>query len=315
VFSKVSLAPFVLAGFAALSYAAAPSNHRLRTLGSRQTLLYAAVVLGPGAMWTLGLFGNSADDYFVLRFLAHGAYWRGVGHQLVSVFTLPILVTALAGLVVARGTTRIFLIGQLLALVAFAVATDYRVATHNYYSLAAYPLVAVAAAASFEALRRWWSRGRGVTRAAAGPLVVALVALVIASARTPRDPGLATAPGEIRRAKTIGALLCHPTRVTMLAAGYGELLRYYGQVGGVSWPSGADLALAHLQGRRVETAAVRLRALPDAGTRWFVVTNFYELERQPDLASALDRYPVAFAGPGYRIHDLAPSPRPACPPR
>lgn len=136
------------------------------------------------------------------------------------------------------------------------------------------------------------------------------LALVLVLATTGIRGPAAVSPAQraaIPQARLIGQEVCHSSRALFLDSQYGNLLQYYGQIGGTWWPEAGDLRLEHLQGIVSPPASARLASyVRSMHPRWFIVTDLSGLAAQPDLAAALARYPVPFRGPGYEVVDLWP---------
>ena len=107
----------------------------------------------------------------------------------------------------------------------------------------------------------------------------------------------------------IGAIVDHTDHAIYLTCAYGEPLRYYGQLGGWNWPNIGDMIYDRMQGKPVPSAAERLDGLlAQTPYDYFIITDFLELRRQPDLLALLQqRYgdkAVAFARGRYLIVKL-----------
>jgi hypothetical protein len=251
-------------------------------------------------------FSNKPGDYFIARFLGYRSYWTGVATQLSGDFGLVLLAAMVVALVVARGRLRLLLWASVVAYAAFAIAFDYRVATHSYYSLPAFVAVSLGTAEAVEAIARWVA-SRGFSSLAKRGAAVVVVALALIVALTDiRSYDIKPALAEIARARAIGPLVCHSTKTLMITPVYGTLERYYGDIAGSSWPTFADQRLSVLQGQQQPTAAVRLEQYRNAGYRWVILTDASVTAEQPALAPALASYPVAFRGSGWRVYDLDP---------
>ncbi|MEY2398977.1 MAG: hypothetical protein QOJ00_2151, partial [Actinomycetota bacterium] len=229
-FVKADLAPFLVVPFLALALA-----RGVRTVISARAVAYVAACVAPALVWTLVAFSSTPGNYFIARFLTYGSYWRGVASQLNVNFGIALLVLAAVGVVTARGRAQRVLLGLLVAYAAFAVAFDYRVATHSYYSLPAFILVALAGGLAVDLVAAWVA-AKEFSRAAIAALValagVGVAAVVVADARPPDIKG---GVAEIARARAIGPRVCHDLHLLMVTPVYGVLEQYYGDVGGVAW--------------------------------------------------------------------------------
>jgi hypothetical protein len=116
---------------------------------------------------------------------------------------------------------------------------------------------------------------------------------------------------EVATREAIGAAVQHSTRTIYLAGDYGVPLEYHGILAGRAWPLESDLEFEGLTGRPALSAEQRFEQDFVADRpEYFVIQDFEELDRQPDLLSFLDtRFPVLEETDAYRIYDLRP-PRP-----
>jgi hypothetical protein len=92
-------------------------------------------------------------------------------------------------------------------------------------------------------------------------------------------------------------------RVVALTQDYGSRLEYWGWRGSVNWPHTGDTGFVNLRG-----GTLSFDDLFDRYTSkmtYFLVTDFEEFDRQPQLKERLFMfYPVSSEGDGYLIFDL-----------
>src|SRR5581483_1078921 len=273
--------------------------------------LAAAVV--PAAVWSMFVsfsklsVAQRISTYFIAHYLVTTAYWRHLGALLSGVFGPFVLVGAAAGLLLSRGRMRALLLWSAAAFGVFAIAFDFKVATHSYYQLPFIPFVALAAACAVERVSRWVG-GRGFSPVGQRCLAVAALGLAAVIVVTQdRLPSPARGREEVAAARTVGAALCHPERAVFVDAAYGMPLEYHGDMAGTAWPSPGDIAFAALHGEKEPPATAELARLRTAGSRYVIVTDEVMLQAEPDLAAALGPYPQTLSGPGYRVFDLDPA--------
>ena len=300
-FVKPVSLPFTVGLFAAFVLT------RGRRAVARQVPPFAAVAALPFVAWQLyGLYGagfleGQSEGRFLPQLYDDADFWQGWYRTLDTFVSLPLLAIVFVGAVaMSVGVTRRFLVATLLAYVGYALVFPFHVSTHDYYQVPLMPALAVGAAVFGGAVVTRLSVA-GMRIPALAGVVFVLVALVSgAYALRPVDRD-----AFVRRNREVGRRLNHTTDAVMLADAYGNPLRYDGRIAGPSWPGRDDEEYAHLRGR--DTASVTALLNQSArSARWFVVTDFTELRRQPELADSLERYPVAFAGLGYRVYDLQP---------
>ena len=213
------------------------------------------------------------------------------------------IVLGLLGLLFLRDRSqRILLLWMWGAYILFGLFFDYHVATHDYYHLPLIPLVAISLAPLANTLmvhltditsRRW------LRFAAYGILVYGLLMTgwdVRAQLKSvDYRPQAAMWAG-------IGAMLGHGPNVVALTQDYGSRLAYWGWQDAIIWPNSGDIDYHEARGASFNSAD-RFKKLT-AGKTFFLVTDFAELGRQPDLKNDLDGFSIYAQGDGYVIYDL-----------
>jgi hypothetical protein len=93
------------------------------------------------------------------------------------------------------------------------------------------------------------------------------------------------------------------TPVVALTQDYGSRLQYWGLMTAAVWPYAGDINYADLRGGRFSFENLFKNYASDG--QFFVVTDFDEFERQPELRERLiNFYPVYAEGNDYLIFDL-----------
>ena len=101
----------------------------------------------------------------------------------------------------------------------------------------------------------------------------------------------------------IGETFDEGTRVIALTQDYGSRLQYWGWRTASTWPYTGDVGYANI--RRGVFSFDDLFNKYSSKMRYFLVTDFDEFNRQPELKQRLTTtYPVVFQGDGYLIFDL-----------
>jgi hypothetical protein len=89
--------------------------------------------------------------------------------------------------------------------------------------------------------------------------------------------------------------------IIALTHDYGNRLRYYGWRSLSTWPYTWDLELVDSD----QPFSEQFKSLTH-GKKYFVVTEFSELEAQPNLKNQLyEHYPIVQDGNGYIVFDLS----------
>jgi hypothetical protein len=101
----------------------------------------------------------------------------------------------------------------------------------------------------------------------------------------------------------IGEQLGEKASVIALTQNYGSRLEYWGWRNSVAWPYVGDGVYANIRGGVLSFDDLFSRRA--AKMKYFLVTDFEEFDRQPELRERLlNFYPISFEGDGYLIFDL-----------
>lgn len=213
------------------------------------------------------------------------------------------IMLGLLGLFFVRDrNVRIFLLWMWGAYALFGLFFDYHVATHDYYHLPLIPLVAVSLAPLADRLfvqlteltaQRW-------TRLAA--LVVLSYGLFAAVWDVRNQLKSVDYRPEAARWAQIGEELGHGPDVVALTQDYGSRLAYWGWQNAVIWPNSGDIDYREVRGSSFDFESAFAHLTKDM--RFFLVTDFDELNRQPELKQRLAGSSVFAQGDGYVIYDL-----------
>jgi hypothetical protein len=198
---------------------------------------------------------------------------------------------------------RIFLYGLWGSYILFGLFFNYHIATHDYYHLPFIPIVGLSLAplgkGLFARLResavRPWAR-------------IAIYVILIF--------GLFSITWDVRNQMKavdyrpqaamwaeIGEQLDDDARVVALTQDYGSRLEYWGGRESLHWPYLGDAGYANVRSGRMTFDDLFDRF--SSKMTHFLVTDFEELERQPELKERLfSFYPVSAEGEGYLIFDL-----------
>jgi hypothetical protein len=198
---------------------------------------------------------------------------------------------------------RIFLYGLWGSYILFGLFFNYHIATHDYYHLPFIPIVGLSLAplgkGLFARLResavRPWAR-------------IAIYVILIF--------GLFSITWDVRNQMKavdyrpqaamwaeIGEQLDDDARVVALTQDYGSRLEYWGWRESLHWPYLGDAGYANVRSGRMTFDDLFDRF--SSKMTHFLVTDFEELERQPELKERLfSFYPVSAEGEGYLIFDL-----------
>ena len=198
---------------------------------------------------------------------------------------------------------RIFLYGLWAVYVLYGLFFDYHVATHDYYHLPLIPIVA----ASLAPFGDWFFARLAESTVQRWTRSVVFIILIFGLLSAMLDvrnqlKNVDYRPDAVMWAE-IGARLGKETPVVALTQDYGSRLQYWGLTTAAIWPYVGDINYVDLRGGRFSFENLFEDYSSDG--QFFLVTDFDELERQPELKERLLRfYPVYAQGNNYIIFDL-----------
>jgi hypothetical protein len=183
------------------------------------------------------------------------------------------------------------------------VVFDYRIATHNYYSLPLIPMVALTVGAILT------TRPGRSRRLLAALMIADAVAILILTWRLEAEPFNPQDQWAQRVSayREIGNATGHADNTLILAPEMTGAIEYYGEIAGTEWPSLSVLRLYDMAGQPRLTVAQRLGSYMRSGrVRWFVVADALEFDDQPALRDELlGHYPIVARGQKFVVFDLA----------
>ncbi len=215
---------------------------------------------------------------------------------------VAIMLGLLSPFFVRERRARFFIYGLAIAYILFGLYFDYHIATHDYYQLAFIPVVAVALAPAAD-----WIMSR--LAEVSSKTWMRLVIFVILSY------GVANAAWDVRNQMKsvdyrpeaamwaqIGDTLGHGSGVVALTQDYGARLAYWGWQDATIWPNSGDIDYKDVKG--VSFNFDKTFNELTQGKHYFLVTDFAELDRQPQLKAQLTGYTIFVQSNGYTIYDL-----------
>jgi 4-amino-4-deoxy-L-arabinose transferase-like glycosyltransferase len=198
--------------------------------------------------------------------------------------------------------TRFFLYGLWGLYIVYGLYFDYHIATHDYYQEPFIPIVAVSLAplaGVFASHLAELTSGRWLRLAALAVLAFGLFSVAWDVRNTLKSVDYRP---QAAMWSAIGDTLGHDGGVVALTQDYGQRLNYWGWQDAIIWPNSGDVDYHELRGASFNFKSDFAKFT--AGEHWFLVTDFDELARQPELKTALAAYQVSAQGDGYIIYDL-----------
>jgi len=212
---------------------------------------------------------------------------------------------ALLGIFLARpGKDRALLLGLVLGYLAYGFAFSYHIITHNYYQLPLFVFVSLSLAVVGKAVFRYLiqvNEGSSFARLAVFGILLVGIGFEMWNVRV--DLVRNDYRNEPQFWADLGSKLGRSSSVIGLTQDYGNRLAYWGWKDTDQWPTTGDQNLRELAGKAKtfdEIFADRI-----GGKQYFVITNFNQFDRQPELKDKLfSTYPVFEENPEYLIFDL-----------
>ncbi len=263
-----------------------PAAYYLASIGSRSG--------GYFSFWTLSMMSLVTKGFMY-------AGWVGILNRL---YGLAVIGTGLLGVVIARPRARGLLAGFWAGYILFGLTFPYQIHTHEYYSLIVLPVLALSLAPAGELIARHIQADGGWQRVAAATLVIAAV---IYPAWLDRNMVLETqTTADYRAWEIMGEELPRDGAIIALTHDYGNYLAYYAFRKVDLWPYTEDLQVQAYRGSGKVTDFQAYFDQLTAGHKYFLVTQFAQLDAQPELKDILSiHYPLAREGDGYVLYDLS----------
>jgi Dolichyl-phosphate-mannose-protein mannosyltransferase len=245
------------------------------------------------AFWTIGFSFLLRQPSFYVKWINH----------LRTLMDFSFLVAGLAGSLLLPRKGRAVCLGLWAAYVVFGLLMPFQIHTHDYYSLPLVPVVALTIGPVGDlVLSRLAQQNRAVHWLGIGVIIFALVYPAWIDRSGLLGVNYRGEPGGWRK---VGEALPANKNVIALTRADGMLVKYYGWHTVGVWPSTVDFNLTQLRGGNIDPDFERYFKSLTAGKDLFLVTEFADLDAQPNLKAYLtSHYPVTAKGDGYIVFDL-----------
>ncbi|MGZ6315807.1 MAG: ArnT family glycosyltransferase [Anaerolineales bacterium] len=283
----------------------------------RKAQVWAMALLGllPAAAYIFygvvlhGFLGQQFNGRFIPALLLNPSnYLQWVSMANLAAGAVAITLGLLGLLFVQERRVRAFLFGLWGAYILFGLVFDYHIATHDYYSLPLIPIVAISLAPVAGAMLgrlRELAAGRAVQAAA---WAVLLFGLLATTWDVRNEMKAVDYRPQAAMWAEIGSQLMHRHNVVALTQDYGSRLAYWGWQDALIWPNSGDIDYHVARGGKMNLEE-RFQSMTH-GNAFFLITDFVELNRQPELKIELSRFAIYARGAGYTIYDLQKPVRP-----
>ena len=307
IFIKFSAAFFVIGGALGLALSQFTLRDLLRNI---QVWILAALGALPASLYLIyGIFirGDLASQFkgrFVpALLLSPYNYLQWETKASMAAGGVFIMLGLLGFFFVKDNRFRIFLSALWVSYILFGLFFDYHIATHDYYHLPFIPIVGLSLAPLGDGffarltdtpLQSW-------TKSAVYIILIYGLFSVLWDVRN-QMKAVDYRP-EAAMWEQIGEQFEDGTRVIALTQDYGSRLQYWGWRTASTWPYVGDVGYANMRGGVFSFDDLFNQY--SSKMRYFLVTDFDEFNRQPQLKERLvSSYPVFLQGDGYLIFDL-----------
>jgi hypothetical protein len=241
--------------------------------------------------WTVALSHLVLEPSFYLRWF----------NFIQSLTGLSALLLGLMGVLLYPPRGRALLLGLWLGYGLYGLLLPYQMYTHSYYHLQLVPILALSLAPLGALL--WERLSQLEKRWLALATLVLVGGITFISWQSIYAQAKVNYRNEPAFWQEVAAALPPDRKVVALTQDYGFRLMYYGWRKVNLWPISSEQGLAELRGSHKEFQNIFTRRT--AAQDYFLVTDFDQLDRQPELKQILDeKYPLFASGTGYLIYDL-----------
>jgi len=281
----------------------------VRLFRNRQVWLITALGIIPAGLYLYegivreGFLGRQFSGRFVPELLLSPLnYLQWAGMANLAAGGLAIAIGLLGLFTVSDRSVRWMLAGLWSAYVLFGLFFDYHVATHDYYHLPLIALVAVSIVPVAVATARQLASSEPRPWVRAAIVAILLYAAFGGAWNARAQLSAINYRPQAAMWVEIGDRLGHGPNVVALTQDYGSRLAYWGWQNTVVWPFVGDFEYRQVRGGSLEFKEAF--EILTKGNTYFLVTDFAELGRQPELSDRLKTYDVFAEGDGYVIYNL-----------
>lgn len=310
IYSKVTAVFMVGGGITGLVLGSMKTRQALRNpkvwVVAILALLPAIIYHGIG-LYIIPFLGKMTSLRIFPKLLLDPVFYLGWSLKIEQVIGVGVLLLALLGTLLLRNRKdRALMIGLWAAYLVYGVIFAYYYQSHDYYHLPLIPIAAIGIAALADLVysglvEAWpkpaWLRNLFLVGIVLFGLVFTLRQVQNTLKKTDYRP-------EAAMWEKIGDLLHHDgSKSIAMTQDYGGRLMYWGHMTASYWLAAGDLRMRTLGGQQVDVS--QMFQEETAGKKYFLVTDFVELERQPEVKKVLyKRYAVLEQGEGFVIFDL-----------
>jgi 4-amino-4-deoxy-L-arabinose transferase-like glycosyltransferase len=280
-----------------------------RSIRDRQVWTMAGLMILPVGIYTLyGILKLNMAGQFAMRFFPK--MWIDPAFYFRWAFTIntyigwaAVLLAALSIFLADPKRERPLLIGLWIGYFLFGMAFSYFFTTHDYYHLSFIPVVAISMAPGLKLFFEHFFKLSSGLLPRLTLTVVVLIGIAVPAWYSRTLIVQANYYNEPTVWPKIGDKLGHDGGVIALTPDYGYRLAYWGWQPSANWFTSADIGLRYLAGQNVDL--LQTFQHDTAGKKYFLVTMFGELDKEPAIKNILYKnYPIFDKTADYVIFDL-----------
>jgi hypothetical protein len=203
-------------------------------------------------------------------------------------------------LLIEQKKFRMMFISIIFGYFLYGLFFSYHIMSHNYYQIPLTPLVAVGLSIANDVLVKKLKGKKFFSLLILGGLISFW--LVSNYYTVTQNLSSSDYSGEMTLYQSLGEEL-QEYNIVSITPNYGYRLDYWGWKESKNWFSKADLILRGLAGTNIDVKTEFSKAIE--GSDLFLVTDFTEFDRQPEIQKTLyENYSIFEEGEGYIIFDL-----------
>lgn len=271
-------------------------------------LLLAALPTVAYYYWGLVIDGRLATQFkgrFFPEIWTDIIFYKSWGLRIIQEFNLVAFLIGLAGILLAKTKpVRLMLFGWWAGYFIYAMLFAYYTWTHDYYHLPMVPLVAVSMVPVFSYLENLAKKGNRAIWYQAGAAVLCVGIAVFGSYHVVQFLAAENYRNFRTDLEEVGGLIeSLPTgKIIALTDDYETSFTFYTFLKAEHWPSLGDMNFQELQGSSAQAFERLWQDTEDAA--YFLVTDFRELGKQPQLEERLSEMTLIAEDETYRLYSL-----------
>ncbi len=278
-------------------------------------------------LWNKTMQGSLAS-MISPKLLLSPFFWVGWLDQIAKVVgVVPFIIAIIFFFTIKKKEVKFILSGLFLGYIGYALVFGYPTATHDYYQIALFPIIALMLGQA-----GYLIDNRGKKKKLKLVFVFSILfagvlfslyhqytfvkwahqmrkyspAYFLVGEQGSYFYNNTSDPGIWGNSFEAGELIGHGINNVLLSRSYGNAVMYYGKLFGRAWPTQEDFDFRKLKGRSIRSAEELFNSkFAPQKPKFFIITDLVSWEKQPDLQKFLNENFKLFASKkGFIIYDL-----------